>query len=50
MAIIWQLDNKNSNQRLIKKMDQNHCFLTFAVHFAIECELSPQKQYLFVGM
>ena len=43
MAVIWQLDNKNSNQRLIKKKDQNYYFWTFVVHFAIECELSPQK-------
>ena len=49
MAVIWQSDNKNSNQRLQKKKDQNHYFLT-VVHFAIECELSLQKQYLFVGM
>ena len=43
MAIIWQLDNKNSTQRLKKKKDQNHNFWTFVVHFAFECELSPQK-------
>ena len=41
MAVIWQLDNKNSNQCLIKKKDQNDYFLTFVVHFAIECELIP---------
>ena len=50
MAVIWQLNNKNYNQRLIKKRDQNDYFLTFMIHFAIECELTPQKQYLFVGM
>ena len=43
MAVIWQLDKKNYNQRLIKKKDQNHYFWTFVVHFAIEGELSPQK-------
>ena len=43
MAVIWQLDNKNSSQRLIKKKDQNGYFLTFVVHFAIECELTPRK-------
>ena len=43
MPVIWQLDNKNSNQRPIKKKDQNHYFLTFEVHFAIGCELTPQK-------
>ena len=43
MAAIWQYDNKNSIQRLIKKRDQNNCSWTFAVHFAIECELAPQK-------
>ena len=43
MAVIWRLDYKNSDQRLIKKKDQNNCSLTFAVHFAIECELTPQK-------
>ena len=43
MAVIWQLDNKNSTQRLKKKQDQNHYFVTFVVHFAIEFELSPQK-------
>ena len=42
MAVIWQLDNTNSNQRLIKK-GQNDYFLTCAVHFAIQCELTPQK-------
>ena len=26
-----------------KKNDQNSYFLTFAVHFAIECELTPPK-------
>ena len=50
MTVIWQLDNKNSNQLLIKKKDQNNYFWTFVVHFAIECELTHQKQYLFVGM
>ena len=43
MTVIWQLDNKNSNKRLIKKKDQNDYFWTFADHFAIECELTPQK-------
>ena len=43
MAAIWQWDNKNSSQRLIKKKDQNNCFWTFAVYFAIDCELSPKK-------
>ena len=42
--------HKNSNQRLIKETDQTNYFLTFAVHFAIECELIPKKKYLFVGM
>ena len=42
MTVIWQLDIKNSNKRLRKK-DQNDYFWTFAVHFAIECELTPQK-------
>ena len=50
MAVIWQLNNKNNNQRLIKKKDQNDYFWNFVVHFAIECQLTPQKQYLFVGM
>ena len=50
MAVIWQLDNKNPNHRQQKKKDQNNHFWTFAVHFAIECELTPQKKYLFVGM
>ena len=39
MTVIWQLDNKNSNKRLIKKKDY---FWTFVVHFPIECELTPQ--------
>ena len=26
MTVIWQLDNKNSNKRLIKKKDQNDYF------------------------
>ena len=43
MEVIWQLENKNSNQCLIQKKDQNDYFLTFVVHFAIECELTPQK-------
>ena len=43
MAKIWQWDNKNYNQRLIKKKDQNNCFWTVAAHFAIDCELSTQK-------
>ena len=43
MAEIWQWDNKNSNQRLIDKKKKNNCFWTFVVHFAIECELTPQK-------
>ena len=43
MAAISQWDNKNSNQRLIKKKDQNNCFWTFVVHFAVECELIPPK-------
>ena len=43
MAVIWQLDNNNSKQHLIKKKDQNNYFWTFAIHFAIEYELTPQK-------
>ena len=43
MTVIWKLDNKNSNQRPIKKNDQNNWFWTFSVHFAIECELTSQK-------
>ena len=43
MTAIWQWDNNNSNQRLIKKKDQNNYFWTFAVHFAIECELTHQE-------
>ena len=43
MAAIWQWDNNDSNERLITKNDQNNCFWTFAVHFAIDSELSPQK-------
>ena len=43
MAVIWQLDNKNPSHRQQKKKDQNNHFLTFAVHFAIKCELTPQK-------
>ena len=43
MTAIWQWDNKNSNQRLKTKKDQTDCFLTFAIHFAIACELIPQK-------
>ena len=43
MTEIWQWDNKNSNQRLTKKKGQNNCFWTFAVHFAIECEITPPK-------
>ena len=43
MAVILQLDNKNSNQCLIKKKDQNDYFLTFVVHFVIEWESNPQK-------
>ena len=39
-----------SNQRLVKKKDQSNYVLTFVAHFAIECELTPQKQYLFVGI
>ena len=50
MAVIWQWDEKSSSQRLIKKKDQNEYILTFAVHFAIEYELTPQKWYLLVGM
>ena len=42
MTVIWQLD-KNSNQRLLRKKDQNDYFWTFTVHFAIECELTLQK-------
>ena len=42
MAAIRQWD-KNSNLRLIKKKDQNNCFWTFAVHFAIDSELTPKK-------
>ena len=41
MTVIWQLDNKNSNKLLIKKKDQNIYCWTFAVPFAIECELIP---------
>ena len=44
------INNKNANQRLIKKKDQNDYFLTFVVRFAVECELTPRKQYLFVGI
>ena len=43
MVLILQLDIKNSNQRLIKTKNQSNYFLTFVVHFAIECELTPQK-------
>ena len=43
MAAIWQWDNKNSNQRLTKKNDQNNCCWTFAVHFFIECEFNSPK-------
>ena len=43
MTAIWQSDNNNSNKRLIKKKDQKNWFWTFAVHFAIECDLTPQK-------
>ena len=43
MAVIWQLDSKNSNQRLITKKDQNNYFWTCAAHFAFECELTLQK-------
>ena len=43
MATIWQWDNKHSRQRLIKKKDQNNCSWTFAVHFAIDCELTSKK-------
>ena len=41
MAAIRQWD-KNSNQGLIKKKE-NNCFWTFAVHFAIDSELTPKK-------
>ena len=43
MTVIWQLDNKDYNKRLIKKKDQNNYFWAFAVPFAIECELTPQS-------
>ena len=43
MTVIWQLDNKNSSKRLIKKKDQNDYFWTFAAQFAFERELTPQK-------
>ena len=43
ITAIWQWDNKNSNQRLIRNKDQNTCFWTFAVNFAIDCELTPQN-------
>ena len=42
MEVIWQLD-KNSNQCLIQRKDQNDYFWTYVVHFVIECELTPQK-------
>ena len=43
MEVIWQLDNKNCNQCLIQKKDQNYYFWTYVGHFAIEYELTPQK-------
>ena len=43
MTAIWQWDNNNSNQHLIKKKDKINCFWTVAVYFAIECEITPQK-------
>ena len=36
MEVIWQLGNKNCNQCLIQKKDQNHYFWTYVGHFAIE--------------
>ena len=50
MEVIWQLDNKNSNQCFIQKKDQNDYFWTYVVHSAIECELAPQRYNLLVGM
>ena len=50
MEVICQLDNNNFNQCLIHIKDQNDYFWTFVVHFAIECELTPQKEYLLIGM
>ena len=42
---IWQQSDNETTRILISalKKDQNSCFWTFVVHFAIECELTPKK-------